>query len=106
MNVTMKELNDMGLTIDKLGCISWDKKKEINDIVIPDTVDQKIVYGIKDLSHSNIQSIKLPDKLRVLSEKSFFECENLREIIIPSGVTEIHESAFERCKKLNIKHCQ
>ena len=42
----------------------------------------------------------LPQSLRSIGSSTFFGCSQLTEIVIPEGVTEIPDSAFNGCTKL------
>lgn len=39
-------------------------------------------------------------KIGVLSERLFYNCENLREVILPESLTSISSYCFEKCKQL------
>ena len=42
----------------------------------------------------------LPDGIKVIEENTFFDCENLEEIILPSTLEEIKKWSFHNCTKL------
>ena len=99
------------------------------DIVIPETVflgstPYKVtVIGNSSFANSRITSItlpnsitdigvsafescvylteaKLPNSIRILPQRVFYECTGLRSINIPETVVDIRESAFQRCRNL------
>lgn len=61
----MKELNDMGLVAEALKdgySVHWDKKTNIIDIKIPDSIDNVPITTIGIFSKSKIKSIIMPKK--------------------------------------------
>lgn len=48
----------------------------------------------------NLKEVNLPAGLSGIPDKSFSRCEGLESIVIPEGVTYIGERAFEYCEKL------
>lgn len=51
-------------------------------------------------SDSKLNSIELPNTLRLIEPYAFKDCSNLTSIIIPSSVETIYEGAFSFCKNL------
>lgn len=50
---------------------------------------------------TNLKEILLPNNVRRLGKKVFMNCKNLTSITIPNSVTNIDSSAFENCTNLN-----
>ncbi len=83
------------------------------DLVIPEAIDGKpvtvigdcafngidIVISYSPYTSSRITSVKLPDSLKVI-ERYAFNGANIKELVIPDGVTQIGDSAFLNNKKL------
>ena len=46
------------------------------------------------------ESVVIPDTVKVICDRAFYECQNLESVEIPDSVTEIGESAFARCNRL------
>lgn len=71
------------------------------DLIVPQIINGYTVTAFENSSGwSKITSIKLPDSLKVVGEKAFYYCDELKHIAIPNGVTEIGMSAFHGCKNL------
>ena len=51
-------------------------------------------------SRHKLQSILLPNDVKVISEHAFFACDNLRDITIPASVRTIGDATFSGCKSL------
>jgi hypothetical protein len=52
---------------------------------------------------SSLNSVNLPDDLKIIEWKAFKNCKSLREIIIPSHIDDIADDAFEGCKIKKLK---
>lgn len=94
------------------------------NLVLPDATDAIPSYELYEyIFQSNVESVKLSNKVDYISDKAFsncynlkkveinegvegidyrafYDCSSLSEIIIPSTVTYIDENAFEDCTKL------
>lgn len=77
-------------------------EKQDDTIVIPDTYKGKDVVSIEAeaLKNTSVKSVKLPEKLKTIKYKAFYNCLNLESIDIPQNVVEIRASAFENCTNL------
>ena len=66
------------------------------DIVIPEEIDGKTVAAIgKDAFYRcDITSVKLPNTLKLIDDKAFLECPNVKELTIPASVDSIGNYAF------------
>ena len=71
----------------------------LSEINIPDKVEH---IGSKCFSYSGIKNVKLPknDFFTVIYDKTFFECANLEEVILPDSIYQIDSYAFANCKSL------
>ena len=48
----------------------------------------------------NLETVELPEGLKIIGAGAFTECHSLRSIVIPSTVAEINRTAFSRCYSL------
>ncbi len=51
---------------------------------------------------SNLQTVKLPENLKVMERSIFSQCKSLKNITIPDSVTEIKSNVFWRCESLEV----
>lgn len=91
--------------------IKYDEKKEITEIVIPNTVIKDDtnykVSSVRAGSYSssafsdlqNLNSIVLPSDF-TLPQYAFSYCTSLQKIAIPNGITKIRTGTFYYCKNL------
>lgn len=73
------------------------------DIVVPDTLGGYPVTSIGDEAFwecTNIKSVVIPDSVRNIGRTAFAICRNLESVIIPTGITEICENVFSGCTSL------
>ena len=73
------------------------------DVVIPQVIDGYQVIGIGNSAFydcSELKSILIPKGITRLGYNAFFFCRNLTNVIIPDGVTYIGNGAFSSCNKL------
>lgn len=72
------------------------------DLIIPEGVERINDYAF---CNRNLNSVKMPDSVKIIGEKAFYNCFELKEIDFGNGVTEIKENAFAYCnyiEELNI----
>lgn len=74
------------------------KCKELNSIIIPETVTT--ISPSTFSSCSNLKRVKIPDNINTLSSFLFEDCESLESIIIPDSVTTLDNRVFESCTNL------
>ena len=55
------------------------------------------ITGVND---SNITEAVIPTGVKVIGEKAFAFCKELKRVVLPEGLTEIHKFAFSNCHKL------
>lgn len=85
--------------LDSIGCQAFMNTTSLSEISIPDKVEY---IGSKCFSYSGIKNVKLPknDFFTVIYNKTFFECANLEEVILPDSIYQICSYAFANCKSL------
>lgn len=71
----------------------------LSEISIPDGVEY---IGSECFSYSGIRNVKLPENgfFTIVHKKTFFECVNLKEVVLPDSVCQIDDCAFANCKSL------
>jgi len=115
----------MGYPVTEIGQCSFASHREIERIVLPDTVTtigeqafsecvklKNIEMGpnIKSIGDKafdwcySLESIELCDGLEYIGQYAFRDCNNLKTIEIPGSVSEIGSSAFYECEKLENVH--
>ena len=69
-------------------------------------VDNRVLYtkdGHELISYisglANMQ-FEIPESVSIIGAYSFYDCKNLTEIILPSGLNQIEDNAFEGCESL------
>ena len=73
------------------------------DIVIPQSIDGKMVTSIGDSAFyrcSDLTSITIPEGVTSIGNYAFYDCNGLTSISIPEGVTSIGWGAFYNCSGL------
>lgn len=78
----------------------------VSKITVPESVDGlKVIkigneaFYLTDCS-SPIESVILPDTVKIIGESAFARCTKLRSINTPESLTEIHDGAFYGCSSL------
>ena len=59
-----------------------------------------IVNGILYDYFGNSQEITIPANVNCISDKAFYECKKLENVVIPEGVLQIGREAFFKCENL------
>lgn len=82
-----------------IGCRAFINTVSLSEISIPDKVEN---IGLKCFSYSGIKNVKLPknNSFTAIYDKTFFECANLEEVILPDNICQIDSCAFANCKSL------
>ena len=83
-----------------IGAFAFDgiKIKNFDDITISNSLED---IGLSAFQNSSIESIDLSNtKLKVMVDKAFEGCSNLKSVKLPPNMTEIKRNAFKNCTKL------
>ena len=48
------------------------------------------------------ESFTVPESVRIIGDASFCNCDNLRNLVLPNGITEIQDFAFSACDRINM----
>ena len=85
--------------LDFIGCQAFMNTVSLSQISIPDKVES---IGPECFRYSGIRNIKLlkNDNFTVIYNKTFFECANLEEVVLPDSICQIGSGAFACCKSL------
>lgn len=85
--------------LDFIGCQAFMNTVSLSQISIPDKVEY---IGPECFRYSGIRNIKLPknDNFTVIYKKTFFECVNLEEVVLPDSICQMGSGAFACCKSL------
>ena len=86
------------LPVIELGEKLFDGCSSIEEIILPDTVEK---LGEYVFSYTNITSLKLPSKLKIIPTAMCFHCSKLTDINL-QHVQKIGASAFYECKNLEL----
>lgn len=73
------------------------------EVVIPDQLGGAPVTEVGYYAfeaHYDLETVTLPESVKIIGEGSFMDCSSLRSINIPSGVTNIERGAFVACVSL------
>lgn len=77
--------------------------ESVTHLIIPSEHEGRKVLEIDDWGfrgYENLESVIIPEGIRVINHEAFAGCTNLREVTIPSSVRFIVQDAFEDCEKL------
>lgn len=72
-------------------------------VKVPETLGGCTVTGIGIRAFFNCDGIKeiiIPNSVKVINNEAFYECSNLEKITLPDGITEISDSMFMECQQL------
>lgn len=84
-------------TLEKIGSGAFSYCCQLEHISIPANVS---VIGNSFYNCTNLKSIVIPSKLKKISDSCFRECSSLESVVIENGVKKISENAFYECTKL------
>lgn len=86
-------------TLEAIGAHAFEGNKTIEEINIPEGVEEIPENAFKD---SSISQVTLPMTLRTIGSNAFAGCEKLQFVIIPDSVTSIGKDAFDNSAKLTL----
>lgn len=87
--------------LQSIGFGAFNECISLNEIFIPKTVSLDENSGNIFLECSRLESVVFEEGYTgVLPYNTFDGCSNLRDVIIPNGVTAIHSQAFRNCVRL------
>lgn len=69
----------------------------LKEIQFPDTLEE---LGAFAFQQSGISKVTFGNKLKVIKESTFQQCENLKEVYIPENIIKIEKNAFTYCCNL------
>ena len=74
----------------------------VTDVDIPAEIDGKPVTAIgnKAFFNTGITSVNIPDSIKTIGDRVFYQCKQLVSVSIPYGVESIGASAFYECGNL------
>lgn len=106
-NVTIisNQYNDEGGTMEISGHLTTIPSKAfkncttLQSITLPESI--KLIRENAFQNCSNLANITLPDGLISIGICAFYGCESLESIVIPNNVTEIKDRTFGECRKLS-----
>lgn len=97
------------LMLDKLSFTLIDNyygvtiKKDVNNIVdidIPREYNGLPVCEFTKCNETKIESIVIPDTIKVIKQNAFRDCKKIKEIKLPQGLEIIEDYAFDYCEAL------
>ena len=75
-------------------------------VVIPSKIGKKDVIKINDnafINNDKIESIQINYGIETIGNKAFYDCDNLKEIVLPASLKNVGNSpAFEECNNLTL----
>ena len=89
---SVKIANQKNIPIDAFGECKKLTEIELSDDI--ERIDTGAFYG------SGLKKVVLPKNLKIISEETFKDCENLESVTLPNGLEEIERRAFQGCKRL------
>ena len=107
-------------SLRKIGEYSFYNCQKLSNINIPEGVSvigqcsfmfcfglesMVIPYGVREISdetfsNAGIKSIQLHDEIIKIGESSFYNCDELEDLVLPDRITEIGKTAFTACDAL------
>lgn len=83
--------------VTRIGSHAFCNMIDLESVSLPKSLTE---IGNQAFFRNAFAEISLPDGLRVIEELAFGWCENLKQIEIPSGVTELGEEALRHCTSM------
>lgn len=91
-----------GMPVTEIGEYCFAKERQMTDyLVSPANRGKEVSAGrLIPLCGNYIQTVFLPDSVRVLGKLAFYQCVSLRELSVGALLTDIGSDAFMNCHKL------
>lgn len=89
---------------DRTSCVTALYRGEETKVEIPSRLGGLPVSEIGDHTFANntfIETVIIPDGVRIIGKQAFFRCSSLQSIHLPEGVTEIGDQCFGGCSRLD-----
>lgn len=89
---------------DRTSCVTALYRGEETKVEIPSWLGGLPVSEIGDHTFANntfIETVIIPDGVRIIGKQAFFRCSSLQSIHLPEGVTEIGDQCFGGCSRLD-----
>ncbi len=90
--------------ISRVSPLVFSGNKELESIVIPDTIKTINAYAFSYCA--SLESVEIPSSVTEIEEFAFSDCTSLASITIPKTVTEMGCSVFEYCDSLVTIYCE
>lgn len=87
-----------GLPVVKIGSSAFRDCKNLESVVIPDTVTSIGNYSFQSCTY--LESVTIGQSVASIGDWAFYKCENLKSVIIPNSVVTIGNRAFSDCNGL------
>ena len=85
---------DLGEGVTYIGSSAFSKCGMLTDIIIPSSVTQ---IGFEAFSFTSLQSLVIPDNVRIIEPYAFRSCTNLKHVNLSNGLTTIDTGLFYGC---------
>lgn len=86
-------------SIEVIGGYVFSDRDDIESVVIPEGV--KLIEEKAFINCSNLKEVIFPDSLETIGSGAFYECSNLKEVILPDNLERIGSEAFYKCENLS-----
>ncbi len=83
--------------IEYIGAEAFDGCINLKQAQLPSSLSR---IGNSAFSHSGLEGIDLPNRIKKIENYTFYSCQKLQSVILPDYLTDIGNSAFGRCTEL------
>ncbi len=103
----MSKLKNITLpnTIVEIKGAAFSKCKNLKSIKLPASLKQfsrsENTFDKGAFARSAIESISIPEGVKVIPKETFYECKSLKKVVLPSTTKQIYEKAFYNCTNLS-----
>lgn len=94
--VIPNEVNGLKVTILAAG--AFENVRGITAVILPDTLES---IGKNAFFGSSLQSVLIPDGVRVIGEAAFSECDGLTSLVLPNSLETVSPMLCQASKKLS-----